>query len=221
MTIMVMVCVSWNMITVFQAVFQNGGGNSCSCGMPFTSVPTVAISETATVKVMALNKDRHVFFRTGNMKNSSTILIVIFVLALPVLVPWSRCDASICVLNKRIDMNSSSSSNSSNSTRTDSSLLAVLGLMDSIHLYPVSIDHLARYCSTNASAPVISPHLNTHTTSTETLVANAWITFLPFLSSLSKVISVNTSGSLPASSEVGTCYEIVSLLPVLNSLWPF
>ena len=56
MTIMVMVCVSWNMITVFQAVFKNGGGNSCSCGMPFTSVPTVAISETATVKVMALTK---------------------------------------------------------------------------------------------------------------------------------------------------------------------
>ena len=93
--------------------------------------------------------------------------------------------------------------------------------MDSIHLYPVSIDHLARYCSTNASAPVISPHLNTHTTSTETLVANAWITFLPFLSSLSKVISVNSSGSLPALPEVGTCYEIVSLLPASNSLMTF
>ena len=65
--------------------------------------------------------------------------------------------------------------------------------MDSIHLYPVSIDHLAQYCSTNASAPFMLPRLNPHTTSTVTLVANAWITFLPFLSSLSNMISVNYS----------------------------
>ena len=148
------------------------------------------------------------------MKNSSTILNVIFVWALPGLSLCSRCDARIHALNKMIGANSSS-------TRTDSSLLVVLGLMDSTHLYPVSIDHLARYCSTNASAPVISPRLNPHTTSTETLVANAWITFLPFLSSLFKMISVSFSGSLPASLEVRMCCETASLLPALNSLVVF
>ena len=116
------------------------------------------------------------------MKNSSTILNVIFVLALSGLVLCSRCDARIHALNKRIGMNSSGSG--SGSARTNSSLPVVLDIMDSIHLYPVSIGHLARYCSTNVSAPAISPRLNPHTTSTETLVANARITFLLFLSSL-------------------------------------
>ena len=135
------------------------------------------------------------------MKDSSTPLIVIFVLALPVLVPWSRCDAITHALNKRIGINGGN-------TRAVSSLLVVLGLMDSIHLYPVSIDHRAQYCSTNISAPVILLRLNLHTTSTETLVATAWTAFLPFLSSLSKMISVDSSSSsclLFASLEVRTC----------------
>ena len=148
------------------------------------------------------------------MKDSGTTLIVISVSALPASAPWSRCDARIHALNKMIGANSSS-------TRTDSSLLAVLGLMDSIHLYPVSIDHLARYCSTNASAPVISPRSNTHTTSTGMLVANAWIIFLPFLSSLSNMISVNSSRLLSALLEVRTCHETASLLPALNSSMAF
>ena len=148
------------------------------------------------------------------MKNSSTILNVISVWALPGLALCSRYNARIHALNKRIGMNSSS-------TRTDSSLLVVLGLMDSIHLYPVSIDHLARYCSTSASAPVISPRSNPHTTSTGMLVANAWITFLPFLSSLSKMISVNSSRLLSAPLEVRTCRETASLLPASNSSMAF
>ncbi len=70
------------------------------------------------------------------MKNSSTTLIVIFVLKLPRLVLCSRCDVSIHALNKMIGVNSSS-------TRTDSFLLVVLGVMNSVHLYPVFIDHLS------------------------------------------------------------------------------
>ena len=153
------------------------------------------------------------------MKNSSTILNVIFVLALSGLVLCSRCDARIHALNKRIGMNSSGSG--SGSARTNSSLPVVLDIMDSIHLYPVSIGHLARYCSTNVSAPAISPRLNPHTTSTETLVANARITFLLFLSSFFKMISVNSSGFLPASPEVRTRYETASLLPASISLMAF
>ena len=126
------------------------------CGVPFTSDACRCDLWGSDCKSYGANKDGHVFFRTSNMKDSSTILIVIFVLALLASAPWSRCDARIHALNKMIGTNSSS-------TRTDSSLLVVLGLMDSIHLYPVSIDHLARYCSTNASAAVISPRLNPHT----------------------------------------------------------
>ena len=185
-----------------------------ACGMPFTSDACRCDLRGSDCKSYGTNKDRHVFSRTSNMKNSSTILNVIFVWALPGLALCSRYNARIHALNKMIGVNSSS-------TRTDSSLLVVLGLMDSIHLYPVSIDHLARYCSTNASAPAISPRLNPHTTSIETLVANAWITFLPFLSSLFKMISVNFSGSLPASPEVRMCCDTASLLPASNSLVAF
>ena len=53
------------------------------------------------------------------------------------------------------------------------------------------------------------------------LVANAWITFLPFLSSLSKMISVNSSGPLPALPEVRMCCETASVLPASNSLVAF
>ena len=150
------------------------------------------------------------------MKDSSTILNVISVWALPGLALCSRYNARIHALNKMIGVNSSSTQ-----MRTDSSLLVVLGLMDSIHLYPVSIDHLARYCSTNASAPVISPRLNPHTTSTETLVANAWITFLPFLSSLFKMISVNFSGSLPAHWKSGCVVRLHLFCLPQTRLWPF
>ena len=190
MAIMAMTCVPWGMIAVFRAVFQNGGYNSCSCGMSFTSAPLFR-SLRQRLQKLRREQRRACLFPDKQHERFQHPLIVIFVLTLPVLVPWSRCDARIYALNKRMGMNSSSSS----STRTDSSLLVVLGLMDSIHLYPVSIDHLVRYCSTNASAPAISPRLNPHTTSIETLVANAWITFLPFLSSLSKMISVNSSAS--------------------------
>ena len=124
-----------------------------TCGMPFTSDAYRCDLGGSDCKSYGTNKDRHVFSRTSNMKDSSTILNVISVWALPGLALCSRYNARIHALNKRIGVNSSS-------TRTDSSLLVVLGLMDSIHLYPVSIDHLARYCSTNASAPVISPRLN-------------------------------------------------------------
>ena len=57
MKIMVRMCVPWNMITVFQIVFQNGGGNLCrpvACRLH--QMLTAAISETATAKVTALTK---------------------------------------------------------------------------------------------------------------------------------------------------------------------
>ena len=119
-----------------------------ACGMPFTSDACRCDACRCDCGSHGVSRDRHVFSRTSSMKNSSIILNVIFVWALPELALCSRCNARIHALNKMIGINSSN-------TRTDSSLLVVLGLMDSIHLYPVSIDHLARHCSTNASAPVI------------------------------------------------------------------
>ena len=225
-----MTCMPWSMNAVSQTVFQNGSRNLCrpvACRL-HQCLPLRCL--THLCKSYGVSKDGHVFSLTSNMKDSNTILIVIFVLALPVLVPWSRCDARIHALNKKSGMNggggggsggNGSNSSSSSSTRTDSSLLAVLDIMDSIYLHPVSIDHLVRYCSTNASAPFMLPRLNPHTTSTGTLVANAWIIFLPFLSSLSKMISVNSSGSLPAPLEVRTCCKTASLLPASNSLMAF
>ena len=56
-TIMVRTCVPWNMITVFQIVFQNGGDNSCrpvACRLH--QMLTAAISEAATAKATALTK---------------------------------------------------------------------------------------------------------------------------------------------------------------------
>ena len=56
-TIMVRTCVPWSMITVFQIVFQNGGGNSCrpvTCRLH--QMLTAAISEAATAKATALTK---------------------------------------------------------------------------------------------------------------------------------------------------------------------
>ena len=46
MTVMVRTCVSWSTITVFQVVFQNGGGNLCrpvACSLH--QMLAVAISE--------------------------------------------------------------------------------------------------------------------------------------------------------------------------------
>ena len=51
------------MITIFQTVFQNGGGNSQTCGMPFTSVPAAAIFGTATAKAVVLAKTDTSFSR--------------------------------------------------------------------------------------------------------------------------------------------------------------
>ena len=57
MKIMVRMCVPWSMITVFQIVFQNGGGNLCrpvACRLHL--MPAAAISEAATAKATALTK---------------------------------------------------------------------------------------------------------------------------------------------------------------------
>ena len=57
MTVMVRTCVLWSIITVFQTVFQNGGGNSCrsvTCGLH--PMLAAAISEAATAKATALAK---------------------------------------------------------------------------------------------------------------------------------------------------------------------
>ena len=57
MKIMVRMCVPWSMITVFQIVFQNGGGNLCrpvACRLH--QMLTAAISEAATAKATALTK---------------------------------------------------------------------------------------------------------------------------------------------------------------------
>ena len=56
-TIMVRTCVPWSMITVFQIVFQNGGGNlykPVACRLHQTLA--AAISEAATAKATALTK---------------------------------------------------------------------------------------------------------------------------------------------------------------------
>ena len=86
-----------------------------TCGMPFTSDAYRCDLGGSDCKSYGTNKDRHVFSRTSSMKNSSTILNVISVPALPGLALCSRCNARIHALNKRIGANSSS-------TRTDSSL---------------------------------------------------------------------------------------------------
>ena len=57
MKIMVMTCVPWSMITVFQIVFQNGGDNLCrlvTCRLH--QMLAAAISEAATAKATALTK---------------------------------------------------------------------------------------------------------------------------------------------------------------------
>ena len=57
MKIIVRICMPWSMITVFQIVFQNGGGNSCrpvACRLH--QMLTAAISEAATAKATALTK---------------------------------------------------------------------------------------------------------------------------------------------------------------------
>ena len=57
MKIMVRMCVHWSMITVFQIVFQNGGGNLCrpvACSLH--QMLAAAISEAATAKATALTK---------------------------------------------------------------------------------------------------------------------------------------------------------------------
>ena len=57
MKIMVRTCVSWSMITAFQAVFQNGGDNLCrlvACRLH--QMYTAAISEAAAAKATALTK---------------------------------------------------------------------------------------------------------------------------------------------------------------------
>ena len=57
MKIMVMTCVPWSMIAVFQIVFQNGGGNLCrpvACRLH--QMLAAAISEAATAKATALTK---------------------------------------------------------------------------------------------------------------------------------------------------------------------
>ena len=79
-----------------------------TCSMPFTSDVYRCDLWGSGCKSYGTNKDRHVFSRTSNMKNSSTILNVIFVSALPGLALCSRCNARIHALNKRIGVNSSS-----------------------------------------------------------------------------------------------------------------
>ena len=57
MKITVMTCVPWSMITVFQIVFQNGGGNLCRpAACRLHQMLTAAISEAATAKITALAK---------------------------------------------------------------------------------------------------------------------------------------------------------------------
>ena len=85
-----------------------------TCGMPFTSDAYRCDLGGSDCKSYGTNKDRHVFSKTSNMKDSSTILNVISVWALPGLALCSRYNARIHALNKRIGVNSSS-------TRTDSS----------------------------------------------------------------------------------------------------
>ena len=54
MKIMVRTCVPWSMITVFQAVFQNDGGNSCRpVACRSHQMPVAAMPDAATAKVMA------------------------------------------------------------------------------------------------------------------------------------------------------------------------
>ena len=158
-------------------------------------------------KSFGISRDGLVFSKTNSMKNSSIILYVIVVLRLSGQTRYSRYDASIHALNKMISMNSSN-------TRMDSCLLVVLSFMDSILLYPVSIDHLTRYCcSTNASTPFISPRLNSHTVPIGTLMANVWIIFSPFLYFPSKMISGIFSCILSPLPEIRACSETAFLLP--------
>ena len=101
MKIMVRMRVPWSMITVFQIVFQNyGGDNSQACGMQVTSDSCRCDPRDSGCKSYVANKDVHALFRTSDMKDSSTALIAIFVLALPASAPWSRCDVRIHALNR-------------------------------------------------------------------------------------------------------------------------
>ena len=57
MKIIVRTCMPWSMITVFQIIFQNGGGNSCrpvACRLH--QMLAAAISEATTAKATALTK---------------------------------------------------------------------------------------------------------------------------------------------------------------------
>ena len=103
MAIMAMSCVPWGMIAVFRAVFQNGGYNSCSCGMSFTSAP---LFRSLRQRLQKLRREQRLacLFPDKQHERFQHPLIVIFVLTLPVLVPWSRCDARIYALNKRMGM---------------------------------------------------------------------------------------------------------------------
>ena len=57
MKIIVRTCMPWSVITVFQIVFQNGGGNSCrSVACRLHQTLATAISEAATAKATALTK---------------------------------------------------------------------------------------------------------------------------------------------------------------------
>ena len=56
-TIMVRTCVPWNVITVFQIIFQNGGDNLCKLvACRLHQMLTAAISEAATAKATALTR---------------------------------------------------------------------------------------------------------------------------------------------------------------------
>ena len=57
MKIIVRTCMPWSMITVFQIVFQNGGGNSCrSVACRLHQMLAAAISEATPAKATALTK---------------------------------------------------------------------------------------------------------------------------------------------------------------------
>ena len=63
MKIIVMTCVPWSMITVFQAVFQNDDSRSCrAVACRLHQMHVAAIFEAVTVKATALTKTDTSFF---------------------------------------------------------------------------------------------------------------------------------------------------------------
>ena len=72
---------SCGMSAVFWAIFQNGSGKSCICGVQFTSV-SVTVTWYGDCKSYNISRDGLVFSKTNSMKNFSIILYVIFVLRL-------------------------------------------------------------------------------------------------------------------------------------------